>query len=299
LENGKLKAGRDFYLAYSPERAMPTKILPEIQSNGRIIGGINEESAMLAKELYSAITKGDILIGEIRTVEMAKIIENTYRDVNIALANEIAMLCEKFGVDAIKAIKMANTHPRVHMHMPGAGVGGNCIPKDPYFLISKAEELGVKLNVISAARKVNKSMPKHLVGLVEKALEKVNKKIKDAKVSVLGIAYKGNTSDVRKSPSKDLIKALLKRDCKVFSHDPYTSHDFGGKFSNDLMDAIKGADCLVIVTDHDEYKRLDLKKIASTLAKPGIIVDGRRILDPKEVEEEGMLYFGVGIYNNV
>jgi UDP-N-acetyl-D-mannosaminuronic acid dehydrogenase len=295
LQNSGLVAGGDFYLAYSPERAMPTKTLEEIQKNDRIVGGINEESALLAEALYSNVTSGDVITTDIATAEIVKVIENTYRDVNIALANEIAILCERLGVDAIKAIKLANRHPRVNIHMPGPGVGGHCVPKDPYFLISKADELGVELKVITSARKVNEAMPKHMLRIIEKALKGVNKRVEDAKVAVLGIAYKGNTDDIRGTPSKEIIEGLMKANCEVFSHDPFVSQDFGGKFSNDLNEVARDADCLVILTDHDLYKKLDLKKLSKMLRKPGVVVDGRRILDPRIVEGEGLRYFGVGL----
>ncbi|MEE8401497.1 MAG: nucleotide sugar dehydrogenase [Candidatus Hydrothermarchaeaceae archaeon] len=294
LEKSGLKAGEDFYLAYSPERAIPTSTLEEIQKNSRIIGGITKESALLAKRLYSHITSGEIIIGDIKTVELVKVIENTYRDVNIALSNEIAMIGEKLGVDAVRAIEMANKHPRVNLLQPGTGVGGHCIPKDPYFLVNKAEELGVELRVISSARKVNEDMPKHVLSLIETALKSANKSICSSKVAVLGIAYKGNTDDTRSTPSKEVIETLMGLHCDVFSHDPYVSQDFGGKFSNRIEDAVIDADCLVIITDHDEYKHLDLEALSKNLKKPGIIVDGRRVIDPQKAEDLDFHYFGVG-----
>ena len=294
LEQGGLKAGKDFYLAYSPERAIPTGTLEEIQKNSRIIGGVTEESALLAGELYSHITSGELVTGDIKTAEVVKVIENTYRDVNIALSNEIAIFCEKFGVDAAGAIEMANKHPRVNLLQPGTGVGGHCIPKDPHFLISKAKELGVELRVISSARKVNEDMPKHLLEIIGKALKSADKRIDDSKVAVLGIAYKGNTGDVRGTPSREVIETLREMRCNVFSHDPFVSQDFGGKFSNRVEDAARDADCLVIVTDHDEYKQLDLKALSKILKKPAVIVDGRRIIDPQKATESDFHYFGVG-----
>jgi UDP-N-acetyl-D-mannosaminuronic acid dehydrogenase len=294
LEQSGLKAGGDFYLAYSPERAIPTRTLEEIQKNSRIIGGITEHSALLAKALYSHITSGELFTGDIKTAEVVKVIENTYRDVNIALSNEIAIFCEKLGVDAARAIEMANKHPRVNLLQPGTGVGGHCIPKDPHFLISKAEELGVELRVISSARKVNEDMPKHLLEIVEKALKSADKRIDDSKVAILGIAYKGNTADVRGAPSREVIETLMEMRCDVFSHDPFVSQDFGGKFSNRVEDAARDADCLVIVTDHDEYKKLDLKALSKILKKPAVIVDGRRVIDPQSAEESDFRYFGVG-----
>lgn len=294
LEESGLEAGRDFYLAYSPERAIPTKTIEEIQENSRIVGGINEESAALAKTLYSHVTSGELITTDIKTAELVKVIENTYRDVNIALSNEIAMLCEKLGVDAIRAIDLANKHPRVNLLRPGTGVGGHCIPKDPHFLIGKARELGVELKVITSARRVNESMPKHLLGIIEKALKSAGKRIEDSKVAVLGIAYKGDTDDIRETPSKEVIETLAKMNCDVFSHDPFVSSDFGKRFSNNIEDAARDADCLVIVTDHEEYKSLDLAKLSKILKKPGVIVDGRRIIDPESAAESDFRYFGVG-----
>ncbi len=294
LETSGLKAGRDFFLAYTPERAIPTRTLQEIQTNSRIIGGINDESAGLAKSLYSRLTTGDIMAGDIPTVEVVKVIENTFRDVNIALANEIALFCEGVGVDALKAIEMANKHPRVNLHMPGPGVGGHCIPKDPYFLMGKARELGMELRLITAARRLNESMPQHVLDKIERSLKSMGKSLEESKVAVLGIAYKGNTDDTRSTPSEKVVKALIKASGDVFSHDPLVTHDFGGKFSNDIHEVVEGADCVVIMTDHDEYRQLDLKEIQKHLKQPCVIVDGRRLLDPEEVKDLGMGYTGVG-----
>jgi UDP-N-acetyl-D-mannosaminuronic acid dehydrogenase len=294
LEESGLRAGHDFHLAYSPERAIPTKTIEEIQKNSRIVGGITNESAELAMALYSQITTGELIATDIKTAEMVKVIENTFRDVNIALSNEIAMLCEKLGVDAMSAIDMANKHPRVNLLRPGTGVGGHCIPKDPHFLIGKARELGVELEVITSARHVNENMPKHLLKMIERALESADKKIEDSKIAILGIAYKGDTDDTRETPAKEVIETLARMKCDVFSHDPFVSQDFGKKFSNNLEDAARDADCLVIVTDHNEYRSLDLAKLSKILKKPGVIVDGRRIVDPQSAAESDFRYFGVG-----
>ncbi len=293
LESSGCKAGKDFHLAYSPERAMPSRILEEITSNPRIIGGIDDASARLTKLLYSQVTSGEIILGDIATVEVVKVIENTYRDVNIALANEIALLCENLGVDATKAIGMANRHPRVHLLSPGPGVGGHCIPKDPYFAVDSARKHGLELRVISSARKLNEAMPKHVVWMIEKALESAGKTLKDSKIAVLGVTYKGNTNDIRGSPAKDIIQSLLPFS-EVFSHDPLAMQDFGGKFSNDIEEVLKDADCVVVVADHKEYEKLDLGMLSKLVKKPGVIVDGRRMLNPEQAREKGFSYFGIG-----
>ncbi len=293
LESSGCKAGEDFLLVYSPERAMPTRLLQEIGSNPRIIGGISEKSSELGRLLYSDITSGELVITNIETAELVKVLENTYRDVNIALANEIAMLCEKLGVDAAKAIEIANKHPRVNLLSPGPGVGGHCIPKDPYFALESARKHGLELKVISSARKVNEDMPKHMLEIIEKALSSAGKKLEDSKIAILGVTYKGDTNDTRGSPSRDIIQSLLPIS-DVYSHDPLATQDFGGKFSNDMDDAVKDADCVVVVADHAEYMKLDLDRLSKMMKKPGVIVDGRRILDPKHAKEKGFSYFGVG-----
>lgn len=294
LESSGLRAGRDFYLAYSPERAIPTRTLVEIRENPRLIGGVNRESAEVAKEFYKSFVRGELFIEDVETVEVVKLIENTYRDVNIALANEIAKLCEVLGVDAIKAIELANKHPRVDIHRPGAGVGGHCIPKDPYFLLHKAANRGLRLEVIEAARRLNESMPMHVVRLIEKALKSINKPLEGSKIAILGIAYKGDTDDIRGTPARDIIKELMVSKASVYSHDPFVKQDFGGNFSNDLNEVLESSDCVVVVTDHSLYKALDPRELAKHLKTPCVLVDARRVMEPEKVEEEGLTYFGVG-----
>jgi UDP-N-acetyl-D-mannosaminuronic acid dehydrogenase len=294
LESTGRIGGMDFGLAYSPERAIPTRTLEEIQTNSRNVGGLDETSACLAAELYRQITSGEVFTADLTTVEVVKLIENTYRDVNIALANEIALLCEKLGVDALEAIQMANCHPRVQIHYPGPGVGGHCIPKDPYFLLQRGEELGRDLPLIRTARKINEEMPHHILQKIEEALKGVEKPLEGSKIAVLGIAYKGNTDDVRGTPSRPVIEKLREARCEVFSHDPFVGQDFGGKFSNDLEAVVKGSDCLVVMTDHDCYRNLDMERLAYLMGESKIIVDGRRVIDPTEAEERGFQYYGVG-----
>ncbi len=294
LEKSGLKAGADFYLAYSPERAIPTKTLEEIQKNGRIVGGLNEESAYLAALLYRQITSGEVSTDSIETAEMVKVVENAFRDVNIAFANEIALLCEKMGVDASKVIKFANKHPRVNILEPGPGVGGHCIPKDPYLLIHAAKAAGFELNLISQARRINEAMPTHVLKLIERSLKDVNQDLRTAKVAILGIAYKGNTDDSRNSPAEPIVRSLMDSKCDVISHDPYAKHDFGGRFSNDLIEVVKGSDCLVFIADHDVYRKLDLQGIKSAVNKPCVLLDTRRLFEAQNVMDAGMGYAALG-----
>jgi UDP-N-acetyl-D-mannosaminuronic acid dehydrogenase len=294
LEKRGLKAGEDFYLAYSPERAIPTKTLQEIRENGRIVGGLTKKSAELAALIYSQIIKGDISREDIETAEMVKVIENAYRDVNIAFANEIALLCEKREIDGKRAIELANKHPRVNILNPGPGVGGHCIPKDPYFLLKSAEESGIELKLISSARKINESMPRHVLKVIKKSLREVNKDPEKSKVSILGIAYKGNTDDSRNSPAEPIVRGLMMDNINVISHDPFVSQDFGGNFSNSLEEVVTDSDCVVFIADHDYYREMDLHNFMGCLNKPCVVIDSRRLFDPASFKGGGVKYVGLG-----
>ncbi|RMF91769.1 MAG: nucleotide sugar dehydrogenase [Methanobacteriota archaeon] len=294
LEEKGLQAGRDFYLAYSPERAIPTRTLQEIEGNDRIVGGIDPASTEAAALFYRQITKGEIAKTDIETAEVVKVIENAYRDVNIAFANEVALLCGRLGIDATSAINLANRHPRVNIHTPGPGVGGHCIPKDPYFLLKSAKEAGLELKLVSAAREVNEAMPGHVLDLIKRSLKEAKKDPEKAKISILGIAYKGNTDDSRNSPAEPIVRGLMAEKMDVISHDPYVTQDFGGRFSNDIEEVVKDSDCLVIVTDHDAYRQLDLGKLKKQLKRPCIIIDSRSLFRPEAVEAEGLRYVGLG-----
>jgi UDP-N-acetyl-D-mannosaminuronic acid dehydrogenase len=294
LERSGLKAGQDFLLAYSPERAIPTRTLQEMQENGRIGGGLTGESADLASMAYSQIISGDISAVDIETAEMVKVVENAYRDVNIAFANEVALLCEKRGIDASRTIELANKHPRVDILNPGPGVGGHCIPKDPYFLLHSARDSGLELKLISTARRINESMPGHVLKLIKKSLQDMNKDPKKAKVSILGIAYKGNTDDSRNSPAEPIVRGLMAERVNVISHDPFVSQDFGGDFSNNIDEVVNDSDCVVFVADHDFYKEMDLQKFKGSLNRPCVVVDSRRLFDPQSFEGEGIKYVGLG-----
>ena len=194
LSESGLKPGSDFHVAHSPERVLPGNIFSELVSNDRVIGGITPESAEAARELYSAFVEGDIFLTDATTAEMVKLVENTFRDVNIALANELAVIAAENGVDIFEVIDLANRHARVNVHQPGPGVGGHCIPVDPWFIIEKSKEAG---QFIRRAREVNDSMPERIVQIVQDVVGSDE----DAKVSVWGVAYKGNVDDTRETPA--------------------------------------------------------------------------------------------------
>ncbi|WP_461435947.1 nucleotide sugar dehydrogenase [Methanosphaera sp.] len=286
LEESGLICGEDFYLSYSPERALPNNTIYEMTHNARIIGGFNEKSADLTAQLYSYITQGEIIkVKNITSAEMVKLMENTYRDVNIALSNELAKICEKINVNANEVINAANYHPRVNLHTPGPGVGGHCIPIDPYFLIEIAEKYGETAKLISDSRLINDSMPDHVLSILSKFNDGIST------VSVLGIAYKGNVDDVRETPSKKLIELLIKNGYRVVANDPIVKKEVIETFNLDSVsyeDSLK-SDCIIIMTDHDMYKELKPEQV-----KDKLVISTKPILDSDKFRESGINFQAIG-----
>ena len=276
------KAGKDFYMVHAPERVMPGRIFKELVYNSRIIGGINEESSELAELLYRAFVKGQIFRTNSTTSEMVKLMENTFRDVNIALANEFAFLAHQYGVNVFEAIELANTHPRVKIHIPGIGVGGHCLPKDPYLLLSSAKE---DFGLIKKAREINEDMPLFAKDLLMDALKAINLPAEEAIVVVLGLSYKGNSDDTRNSPSLKFIEEIREVVMEVRTYDPYVkgTHE-------SIEDALKGADAVVIATDHSEFKTLDWQALGR-LMRNKILIDGRHVV---ENPPKGFIFKGIG-----
>ncbi len=276
------KAGRDFYMVHAPERVMPGRIFKELVYNSRILGGITEESAELAEALYRSFVKGQIFRTNSTTSEMVKLMENTFRDVNIALANEFAFLAHQYGIDVFRAIELANTHPRVRIHTPGIGVGGHCLPKDPYLLLSSARE---DFGLIQKAREINEDMPLMAKDLLFDALKAINLPPEEAVVVVLGLAYKGNSDDTRNSPAYAFIEAIRDDVAEVRSYDPYVE----GSHRN-LEEALKDADAAVIATDHTEFRGLSWEELGK-LMRNKVLVDGRHLIDEPP---KGFVFRGIG-----
>jgi len=285
-----LKAEEDFYLAYVPERITPGKAIKEFIESPRLIGGIGPNSTKIISELFKTVCK-KVIETDVTTAEIAKLAENTYRDINIAFANQLALICEQYGADVKKVIEMANTHPRVNIHMPGAGVGGPCLPKDPYLLINKAK---LEENIVETARRINDYMPKHIVKMTIQALNNMGKNIRECKITILGTAYKADVDDSRLSPSKPIIQQLLNLGAKVVAYDPYCQETFKAEKAEKLQEAVKGSDCIIIATDHTEFKKINLSKLKTHMKENPIIIDGRRIIEPSKAKNMGFKYYGVG-----
>lgn len=298
LEESGLKAGEDFGLAYCPERYNPGDDDHSIEKVARVVGGITPEWAEITRKLYQFIIEEDIkVLRNIKTSEAAKVIENTQRDLNIALVNELAMIFEKIGIDVMEVIEGASTKWNFNVYYPGGGVGGHCLPVDPYYLVKKAKELGYHSKVIAAGRTINDHMPQHVFGLLADSLNDNEKSVKNSKIVVLGLSYKENVGDDRESPSEELINELKHYQAQVTIVDPYIEEtQVYGTLESDLYQALEDADAMVLMTAHQEFRDLDFQK-AKKLMKIPIIVDARRIYDPEKLREMGFIYSGVGAVN--
>ncbi len=265
------------YLSHAPERAIPGKTLREMIVNDRIIGGIDKKSTALTKEIYSSFVKGRIYSTNTTTAEFVKLIENTYRDINIALANELAKICDEIGINVWEARKLANLHPRVNIHLPGPGVGGHCISVDPWFLVKKG---GNGIRVIKLAREINDSMPSYVISRVVKML----KRIKHPIVTILGVSYKADVDDWREAPALKIIELAKRRGWQVKIHDPFVKK-FPYKIEKDIRKAIENSDCLILITNHDFYRNINPAKMKNMRNKN--IFDSRDLINEQKWQKAG------------
>jgi len=287
LEKSNLK----FYLAHCPERIDPGNKDFTIEIIPRVVGGIDKESSARAYEFYKKIINAPIMkLSSVKAAEATKIMENTFRDVNIAFINEMAMSFDKAGIDIMEVIEGAKTKPfGFKAHYPGTGVGGHCIPIDPYYLISKAKQVGFDHDFLILARKINESMPDYTIKLLEKELKNLNKSIENSKVGILGLAYKGDIDDTRESPALKVIEILKEKKAEIFVYDPYIKSKSNVK---DLDELLEKSDYIVLVTNHKEFKNMDLNQLKDKNIK--IIIDGRNCLNKDNIKNLGILYHGIG-----
>lgn len=287
LEKSGLKSGIDFKLAYSPERVLPGRILRELVDNARVIGGIDRPSAEAGRDLYRKIVKGDIILTDATTAEMIKLMENTSRDINIAIANEFSRLAQKFDVDIWEAIEIANLHPRVEILRPGVGVGGHCISVDPWFLVEAAPETA---QLIKTARGINDEQPAFVAGLIEEAADGLVGK----KVAFLGLAFKPNVDDIRESPAVHLAHHLQTRGAVVDAYEPFKENAglTGIHQVTNLEVALQDADIIVLAVGHEQFKDLDPHLIYEK-TKANLVFDAVNSWDKAAWENAGFQFMGL------
>jgi UDP-N-acetyl-D-mannosaminuronic acid dehydrogenase len=295
LEKSGLQAGTDFLLAYSPERVLPGQILRELVDNARVIGGFDHASARAGRDLYATFVEGEIILTDATTAEMVKLMENTYRDLNIAIANEFARLSERLGVDVWEAIEVANRHPRVNILRPGPGVGGHCISVDPWFLVEAAPDL---TPLVRQARLVNDGQPEYVVEQLTQSLGELNGKV----LTVLGLTYKADVDDVRESPAVAVVKKLRALGATVRAFDPYVKAMNGleGVPARSLDEAISQVDGIVLLVAHRQFKALDPTRLA-TLVRRRFILDACHVLDRTlwEKEDFELMLLGDGKHRRI
>jgi len=288
LERSGLQAGSDFHLVYSPERVLPGQILRELIENARVIGGVTPESARAGAELYATFVKGEIIQTDATTAEMVKIMENTTRDINIAIANEFARLADRFGVDVWEAISLANLHPRINILSPGPGVGGHCISVDPWFFVEAAPDL---TPLIYTARKVNDEQPHYVMSLVQRVLGS----LKDKKIALLGLAYKPDVDDLRESPAAEVAHLLVDAGADVCAFEPFKVEGLPGiPMATMLEEAIQDADAILLLVRHSQFRTLKPSEIAAkTTAR--VVVDTVNAWNEAIWRDEGFQVYKLGV----
>lgn len=297
LERSGLRAGSDFHLAYSPERVMPGQILRELIENDRVIGGIDRESAEAGRDLYRIFVRGEIVLTDATTAEMVKLMENTYRDVNIALANEFSHLAERFGIDVWQAISIANRHPRVKILSPGAGVGGHCIGVDPWFLVESAPDL---TPLIRTARHVNDLQPDHVVSLIRSVAGEINPaapgSLQGVRIALLGLAYKADVDDLRESPAIAVAHMLAQAGADVTAYEPHRLDASlpGVRTVKSIEEALENAEIIVLLVGHTSLKNLDPKR-AADLTRSRLLVDCVNGWSALAWEQQGFAVHRLGV----
>lgn len=257
---------RQIFIAHCPERVLPGHIIRELVDNDRIIGGIDKASAEKARDLYKTFCNGGIFLTDSRTAEMAKLVENASRDVGIAFANELSMICDKLGINVWELIELANKHPRVNILQPGPGVGGHCIAVDPWFIVASAPE---EARLIRTAREVNDSKPHWVLNRVKAKADR----FKNPVIGCLGLAFKANIDDLRESPAMEITKELIAADIgRVMACEPNVNNGFDKFPLYGLDQVLKEADILLVLVDHDEFKEIDRE-----LLKEKVLIDTRGV----------------------
>lgn len=309
-EESRLKAGLPggFGLCFSYERVMLGRLVHNIREYPKIVGGTDNQSTKIAMEMYKSIVRGGVHGTDPMTAEVSKTVENAYRDVQIAFANEVALLCESLGIDVYDVRKFVNglpndpstphANPVRNMHFPGAGVGGHCLPKDTWLLLHGYNEYAKLKNeyspsILAGARQLNDWMPVHMVDLLETAFKEAGRELKGACICVLGYAFLENSDDPRNTPTVPLLQELKKRGLTYKIHDPYIKKHEGYEIEQDLDTALKDCDAVILMTRHEAYSSLNPQKLGGLL-RAKIIIDGRNMFAPKAFIDEGFVFKGIG-----
>jgi nucleotide sugar dehydrogenase len=291
FDHAGYKIGKDYFLAHCPERINPGDPKWNVTNIPRVVGSYDAEGLKIALEFYQSIVDAVIRpMKSLREAEAVKIVENSFRDINIAFVNELARSFDKWGIDTKDVILGAATKPFAFMpHFPSCGVGGHCIPVDPYYLIERAKESGFDHKFLRTAREINNAMPNYTVELLQDELNNLGIAMKGTKVGIMGISYKANVDDVRESPAIKIIEIAKEYGAKVSVFDPHILKDSTVKSLEALL---KNSEALILVTDHKEFVEIDPKLFKKFKIK--VIIDGKNCLDKNAIKKLGIVYKGIG-----
>ena len=296
-ENKTLLAGKDFGVAVCPENANPGEIYHDFTNLPRLVAGIDEKSFQFTHDIYKYVFNVKLIdMPNCRSANAVKLTTNVFRDINIAFVNELAILYEKLGIDIWTVLDAAKNKYNFQIHLPGPGVGGPCLPVNSYQFLNTERKLGGNiLNIIRAARKSNEYMSQHVVNLINTSLKEKNINIEDSIITILGISYKPNVSDVQIAPSKKIISLLEKQASEIRIYDPFfkSTNVFSHNTMKNMNEALMNSDVLVLVTGHDEFRELDLEEIRKIMKNP-ILIDCQGIIDSKKAKLSGFTFKGIG-----
>lgn len=291
FEEAGFIVGKDVFISHCPERVNPGDPKWNVSNIPRVVGSFDEIGLKRSQEFYESIVDASIMpMQNIREAEAVKITENSFRDINIAFVNELARSFERMDIDVTNVIKGASTKPFSFLaHWPSCGVGGHCIPVDPYYLIEKAKENDFDHVFLRAARKINNSMPEYTIELLQDQLNEIEKSLKGTAVGVLGLSYKANVGDLRESPSFELIKLLEKNGAKVITFDPFVPSMSSAKSIDELLEK---SEAVLLATNHQEFIEIPVEKFVNNNIR--IITDGKNCLNKDEIQKHGIIYKGIG-----
>jgi len=299
LESRRLKTGENFFIGVCPENANPGEILHDFTNLPRLVGGINNHVTKLIKMIYDFVFSVELVeMPNCKTANAVKLTTNVFRDINIAFISELSLMFEKLGIDTMKVLDAAKKKYNFQIHYPGAGVGGPCLPINSYQLLNSAKRVGVKLSMIESGRKINEKMPDHVLELTSDAFKESNKSLQNSDILILGVSYKPNVKDIQLSPAEKIIKKLQNLGTNVHVYDPYFSSEnvFGIKVEDNLDDILPKMDAVIIVTSHDDFKKIKISSFAKM--KTPILIDTRGIIDPSSAKLEKVIFRGLGRGNS-
>ena len=290
-----LHVGKNFTIGVCPENANPGEILHDFTNLPRLVAGVNEQTTKIITMIYDFVFSVELVtMPDCRTANAVKLTTNVFRDVNIALVNELSLMFEKLGIDTFKVLEAAKRKYNFQIHYPGAGVGGPCLPINSYQFLNTAKRTGSKLNIIKYSREINEKMPDHVINLILDGFKKCNKSIKGCKVLILGISYKPDVKDIQLSPAEIIINKLKILGARIKIYDPYYKGNqvFGINVEQNIEDILSEVDASIIVTAHKEFQEIDLKIF--TKMKTPILIDSRGIIDISSANDAGLVFRGLG-----